>query len=54
MFKKYSFNNMSKHRIEKSAKKQDIFENEKIVVLYDSVINIKEINNKKKIFYQMK
>ena len=30
-------------------KKLEIFENKKIMVLYDSVINIKEVNNKKKV-----
>ena len=33
--------------LKNQLKKLEIFENEKIVVLYDSVINIKEVNNKK-------
>ena len=35
--------------LKNQLKKLEIFENEKIVVLYDSVINIKEVNNKKNI-----
>jgi len=35
--------------LKNQLKKLDIFKNEKIVVLYDSVINIKEVNNQKNI-----